>query len=68
MVPPRIARPQLGGEAGRIRAGFREWREDGSLRSLRRSWNEPDGGDADRVRTFVKQLRRTLGDDPARPR
>ena len=35
---------------------------------IRRLWNEPDGGDADRVRTFVKQLRRKLGDDPARPR
>ena len=35
---------------------------------IRRLWSEPDGGDADRVRTFVKQLRRKLGDDPARPR
>ncbi len=35
---------------------------------IRRLWNEPDRGDADRVRTFVKQLRRKLGDDPARPR
>ncbi len=25
------------------------------------------GGDADRVRTFIKQLRRKLGDDAARP-
>ena len=35
---------------------------------IRRLWSEPDWGDADRVRTFVKQLRRKLGDDPARPR
>ena len=35
---------------------------------IRRLCSEPDGGDADRVRTFVKQLRRKLGDDPARPR
>ena len=35
---------------------------------IRRLWNGPDGGDADRVRTFIKQLRRKLGDDPARPR
>ena len=34
---------------------------------IRRLWSESDGGDADRVRTFVKQLRRKLGDDPARP-
>ena len=33
----------------------------------RRLWSEPDGGDADRVRTFVKQLRCKFGDDPARP-
>ena len=30
-------------------------------------WSGPDSGDQDRVRTFVKQLRRKLGDDPARP-
>ena len=30
-------------------------------------WNGPDSGDTDRVRTFVKQLRRKLGDDPAQP-
>ena len=30
-------------------------------------WNGPDSGDTDRVRTFVKQLRRKLGDDAARP-
>ena len=30
-------------------------------------WSGPDSGDSDRVRTFVKQLRRKLGDDPARP-
>ena len=35
---------------------------------IRRLWNGPDGGDPDRVRTFIKQLRRKLGDDPARPR
>ena len=35
---------------------------------IRRLWNGPGGGDADRVRTFIKQLRRKLGDDPARPR
>ncbi len=34
---------------------------------IRRLWNGPDPGDPDRVRTFVKQLRRKLGDDPARP-
>ena len=34
---------------------------------IRRLWNGPDGGDPDRVRTFVKQLRRKLGNDPARP-
>ncbi len=34
---------------------------------IRRLWSEPDGRDADRVRTFVKQLQRKLGDDPARP-
>ena len=30
-------------------------------------WHGPEPGDSDRVRTFVKQLRRKLGDDPARP-
>ena len=30
-------------------------------------WKGPDSSDQDRVRTFVKQLRRKLGDDPARP-
>ncbi len=35
---------------------------------IRRLWNEPDAGDPDRVRTFIKQLRRKLGDNPARPR
>ena len=34
---------------------------------IRQLWNGPDSGDADRVRTFVKQLRRKVGDDPARP-
>ena len=34
---------------------------------IRQMWSPPDQGDADRVRTFVKQLRRKLGDDPARP-
>ena len=34
---------------------------------IRQVWNGPDSGDTDRVRTFVKQLRRKLGDDPARP-
>ena len=31
-------------------------------------WSHPNYGDPDRVRTFVKQLRRKLGDAPARPR
>ncbi|MCY4502054.1 MAG: ATP-binding protein, partial [Alphaproteobacteria bacterium] len=35
---------------------------------IRQLWNGPDPGDPDRVRTFVKQLRRKLGDDPKRPR
>ncbi|MYH34884.1 MAG: response regulator [Gammaproteobacteria bacterium] len=35
---------------------------------IRQMWQEPGAGDSDRVRTFVKQLRRKLGDDPARPR
>ena len=34
---------------------------------IRRLWSGPDPGDPDRVRTFIKQLRRKLGDDPARP-
>ena len=34
---------------------------------IRQIWNGPDSGDTDRVRTFVKQLRRKLGDDPSRP-
>ena len=34
---------------------------------IRHLWSGPDPGDPDRVRTFVKQLRRKLGDDPARP-
>ena len=34
---------------------------------IRQLWNGPDPGDPDRVRTFVKQLRRKLGDDPKRP-
>ena len=29
---------------------------------------KPGGGDADRVRTFIRQLQRKLGDDKARPR
>ena len=35
---------------------------------IHRLWNKPRGGDANRVRTFIKQLRRKLGDDPTRPR
>ncbi|MCY4393627.1 MAG: response regulator transcription factor [Rhodospirillaceae bacterium] len=35
---------------------------------IRQLWNGPDSGDPDRVRTFVKQLRRKLGDDPAKPK
>ncbi len=34
---------------------------------IRQLWNGPDSGDPDRVRTFIKQLRRKLGDDPVRP-
>ena len=34
---------------------------------IRQMWQEPGAGDPDRVRTFVKQLRRKLGDDPERP-
>ena len=35
---------------------------------VRRLWTGPGSGDSDRVRTFIKQLRRKLGDDPSRPR
>ena len=35
---------------------------------IRQLWSHQDYGDTDRVRTFVKQLRRKLGDDPGRPR
>ena len=34
---------------------------------IRQLWSKSDPGDPDRVRTFVKQLRRKLGDDAARP-
>ncbi len=34
---------------------------------IRQLWNGPDSGDADRVHTFIKQLWRKLGDDPAKP-
>ena len=34
---------------------------------FRQLWLGPEPGDADRVRTFIKQLRRKLGDDPAQP-
>ena len=34
---------------------------------IRQLWNGPDTADPDRVRTFIKQLRRKLGDDPKRP-
>ena len=34
---------------------------------IRHLWNGPEPGDPERVRTFIKQLRRKLGDDPARP-
>ena len=34
---------------------------------IRQLWNGPETADPDRVRTFIKQLRRKLGDDPARP-
>ena len=34
---------------------------------IRQMWRAPNRGDADRVRTFVKQVRRKLGDDPSRP-
>ena len=35
---------------------------------IRQLWSHPNHGDPDRVRTFVKQLRRKLEDVPARPR
>ena len=34
---------------------------------IRRLWSKDDAGVPDRVRTFVKQVRRKLGDDPATP-
>ncbi|MXW36590.1 MAG: response regulator transcription factor, partial [Chloroflexi bacterium] len=34
---------------------------------IRQLWNGPESADPDRVRTFIKQLRRKLGDDPAQP-
>ena len=34
---------------------------------VRQMWSGPDYGDPDRVRTFVKLLRRKLGDDSAQP-
>ena len=34
---------------------------------LRQIWQRPGGGDSEPVRTFVKKLRRKLGDDPAKP-
>ena len=34
---------------------------------IRQIWRDPDRGDADRVRAFVTQVRRKLGDEPARP-
>ena len=34
---------------------------------IRQLWSGPGSGGPNRVRTFVKQLRRKLGDDPARP-
>ena len=30
---------------------------------IRQLWNGPDSGDPDRIRTFIKQPRRKLGDD-----
>jgi len=35
---------------------------------IRMMWKRPDDGGPASVRTFVKQLRRKLGDDPQRPR
>ena len=34
---------------------------------LRQLWSGPSSGGPNKVRTFVKQLRRKLGDDPAQP-
>ena len=34
---------------------------------VRQMWSGPNHGDPDRVRTFVKLLRRKLGDDPSQP-
>ena len=34
---------------------------------IRQLWNGPDSAEPDRVRTFVKQLRHKLGDEPQRP-
>ena len=34
---------------------------------LRQVWDRPAGSDSEPVRTFVKKLRRKLGDDPAEP-
>ncbi len=34
---------------------------------IRQLWDGPEVGEPERVRTFIKQLRRKLGDDPARP-
>ena len=34
---------------------------------IRQLWDGPDSGDADSIRTFVKQLRRKLGDNATRP-
>ena len=35
---------------------------------IRQMWKQPGAGNPDLVRTFVKQVRRKLGDDPKRPR
>ena len=35
---------------------------------IRRMWRTPEKGDTDRVRTFVKQVRRKLGDDSSSPK
>ena len=34
---------------------------------IRQLWNGSETADPDRIRTFIKQLRRKLGDNPARP-
>ncbi len=34
---------------------------------IRQLWNGPDAAEPARVRTFVKQMRDKLGDDPKRP-